>query len=82
MGIEQDSLSRSYDEMFGSRSSSFVKPGSVASMFSPTGYLTELYRSVLSSSFIVGCAYGVTHALDVPACGRGSISYVIAFCYK
>ncbi|MDR0219604.1 MAG: toxin, partial [Enterobacteriaceae bacterium] len=44
LGIEQDSLSRSYDDMFGSRSSSFVNPGSVASMFSPAGYLTELYR--------------------------------------
>ncbi|WP_434472382.1 Tc toxin subunit A [Xenorhabdus bovienii] len=43
-GIERDSASRSYDEMFGSRSSSFVNPGSVASMFSPAGYLTELYR--------------------------------------
>lgn len=35
---------RSYDSMFGLCASSFVKPGSVASMFSPAGYLTELYR--------------------------------------
>ncbi|MBC8954457.1 neuraminidase-like domain-containing protein [Xenorhabdus sp. PB62.4] len=51
LGIEQDSLSRSYDEMFGSRSSSFVKPGSVASMFSPAGYLTELYREAKDLHF-------------------------------
>lgn len=43
-GIRDNATSRSYDSMFGSRSSSFVKPGSVASMFSPAGYLTELYR--------------------------------------
>ncbi|MBD2784170.1 toxin [Xenorhabdus sp. DI] len=51
LGIAQDSLSRSYDEMFGSRSSSFVKPGSVASMFSPAGYLTELYREAKNLHF-------------------------------
>jgi hypothetical protein len=44
LGIERDGVSRSYDDMFGARASSFVKPGSVASMFSPAGYLTELYR--------------------------------------
>ncbi|ATF91150.1 Salmonella virulence plasmid 28.1kDa A protein [Cedecea neteri] len=43
-GIASNIESQSYDEMFGSRSSSFVLPGSVASMFSPAGYLTELYR--------------------------------------
>lgn len=43
-GIRDNVDSRSYDSMFGSRSSSFVKSGSVASMFSPAGYLTELYR--------------------------------------
>jgi hypothetical protein len=43
-GIRDNAASRSYDSMFGSRSSSFVKSGSVASMFSPAGYLTELYR--------------------------------------
>ncbi|PHM46895.1 neuraminidase-like domain-containing protein [Xenorhabdus miraniensis] len=51
LGIEQNSLSRSYDEMFGSRSSSFVSPGSVASMFSPAGYLTELYREAKNLHF-------------------------------
>ncbi|WP_230581074.1 Tc toxin subunit A [Xenorhabdus bovienii] len=50
-GIERDSASRSYDEMFGSRSSSFVNPGSVASMFSPAGYLTELYREAKNLHF-------------------------------
>ncbi|MDE9452800.1 neuraminidase-like domain-containing protein [Xenorhabdus bovienii] len=50
-GIEQDEASRSYDEMFGSRSSSFVNPGSVASMFSPAGYLTELYREAKDLHF-------------------------------
>ncbi|MCP9266966.1 neuraminidase-like domain-containing protein [Xenorhabdus sp. XENO-1] len=50
-GIERDSASRSYDEMFGSRSSSFVNPGSVASMFSPAGYLTELYREAKDLHF-------------------------------
>ncbi|KMJ45345.1 toxin [Xenorhabdus khoisanae] len=51
LGIERDDLSRSYDEMFGSRSSSFVHPGSVASMFSPAGYLTELYREAKDLHF-------------------------------
>ena len=44
IGIRDNAASRSYDSMFGSRSSTFVKSGSVASMFSPAGYLTELYR--------------------------------------
>ncbi|AZC51707.1 putative insecticidal toxin [Pseudomonas chlororaphis subsp. piscium] len=44
LGIRQSSMRRSYDDFFGGRSSKFVKPGSVASMFSPAGYLTELYR--------------------------------------
>ncbi len=35
---------RDYNEMFGGRASRYVKAGSVASMFSPAGYLTELYR--------------------------------------
>ncbi|MDE9544852.1 neuraminidase-like domain-containing protein [Xenorhabdus bovienii] len=51
LGIKQDDASRSYDEMFGSRSSSFVNPGSVASMFSPAGYLTELYREAKDLHF-------------------------------
>ncbi|WP_240674670.1 neuraminidase-like domain-containing protein [Burkholderia stabilis] len=33
-----------YESMFGQRASQFVAPGSVASMFSPAGYLTEMYR--------------------------------------
>ncbi|HDT4319724.1 TPA: hypothetical protein QHN47_004790 [Klebsiella aerogenes] len=33
-----------YQDMFGGRSSQYVAPGSVASMFSPAAYLTELYR--------------------------------------
>lgn len=44
LGIRQSSMLRSYDDLFPARASSFVKPGSVASMFSPAGYLTELYR--------------------------------------
>lgn len=43
-GIKENIASHDYSSMFGSRSSSFVKSGSVASMFSPAGYLTELYR--------------------------------------
>lgn len=44
LGIRQSSMQRSYDDLFPQRADSFVKPGSVASMFSPAGYLTELYR--------------------------------------
>lgn len=44
LGITQLAQTRSYDEWFGGRASRFVKPGSVASMFSPAAYLTELYR--------------------------------------
>lgn len=44
LGISQLPQKRSYDELFGQRSAQYVKPGSVASMFSPAGYLTELYR--------------------------------------
>ncbi|MDX8000862.1 toxin [Xenorhabdus sp. Reich] len=51
LGIERDNVSRSYDEMFGARSSSFVKSDSVASMFSPAGYLTELYREAKELHF-------------------------------
>ncbi len=50
-GIIDNAESRSYDEMFGSRASSFVSPGSVASMFSPAGYLTELYREAKDLHF-------------------------------
>lgn len=44
LGIRQSSMLGSYDNLFPERTSRFVKPGSVASMFSPAGYLTELYR--------------------------------------
>lgn len=44
LGIRQSSMLGGYDDLFPQRASSFVKPGSVASMFSPAGYLTELYR--------------------------------------
>ncbi|MDE9495539.1 insecticidal toxin complex protein A [Xenorhabdus bovienii] len=44
LGIRQSPMQRSYDDLFGGRASKFVKPGAVASMFSPAGYLTELYR--------------------------------------
>ncbi|KND55378.1 toxin subunit [Candidatus Paraburkholderia kirkii] len=44
LGIRQSSMLRGYDDLFPQRASRFVKPGSVASMFSPAGYLTELYR--------------------------------------
>lgn len=44
LGIRQSSMLGSYDDLFPARSNQYVKPGSVASMFSPAGYLTELYR--------------------------------------
>ncbi|HEY2566307.1 MAG TPA: neuraminidase-like domain-containing protein [Candidatus Aquirickettsiella sp.] len=44
LGITQLAQTRNYDEWFGGRASRFVNPGSVASMFSPAAYLTELYR--------------------------------------
>ncbi|WP_051875466.1 neuraminidase-like domain-containing protein [Xenorhabdus bovienii] len=44
LGIQQLSQRQSYDTLFGGRSDKYVLPGSVASMFSPAAYLTELYR--------------------------------------
>nr|WP_241391282.1 neuraminidase-like domain-containing protein [Serratia proteamaculans]ULG18934.1 SppA [Serratia proteamaculans] len=44
LGIRQAASSRSYDDWFGSRADRFARPNSVASMFSPAAYLTELYR--------------------------------------
>nr|WP_241391716.1 neuraminidase-like domain-containing protein [Yersinia frederiksenii]ULG19843.1 SepA [Yersinia frederiksenii] len=44
LGIRQAADTRSYDEWFGSRAERFTRPDSVASMFSPAAYLTELYR--------------------------------------
>ncbi|PHM60816.1 insecticidal toxin protein [Xenorhabdus stockiae] len=39
-----DAVQYSYKNEFGDRANQFVAPGSVASMFSPAAYLTELYR--------------------------------------
>ena len=44
LGIRQSSMLQSYNDVFPERASKFVKPGAVSSMFSPAGYLTELYR--------------------------------------
>lgn len=44
LGIAQSSHLRDYTSWFGNRAQQYVTPGSVASMFSPAGYLTELYR--------------------------------------
>lgn len=44
LGIRPPSGLRSYDDWFPQRASKFASPSSVASMFSPAGYLTELYR--------------------------------------
>ncbi|WP_052726052.1 Tc toxin subunit A [Xenorhabdus bovienii] len=44
LGIQQLSQWQSYDMLFGGRSDKYVLSGSVASMFSPAAYLTELYR--------------------------------------
>ncbi|MDE9435483.1 toxin [Xenorhabdus bovienii] len=39
-----DAELRGYNDEFGNRASQYVAPGAVSSMFSPAGYLTELYR--------------------------------------
>ncbi|MEN0586039.1 MULTISPECIES: neuraminidase-like domain-containing protein [unclassified Kosakonia] len=44
LGISQNRNTRDYNSAFGNRAQMYVSPGSVASMFSPAGYLTELYR--------------------------------------
>lgn len=44
LGIQQSSLRPGFDQLFGNRTNEFVRPGAVSSMFSPAGYLTELYR--------------------------------------
>lgn len=44
LGIKSAAQQFSFDELFGQRASQFVRPGAVASMFSPAAYLTELYR--------------------------------------
>lgn len=43
-GLAQSAETYGYNELFGQRANAFVGAGSVASMFSPAGYLTELYR--------------------------------------
>lgn len=48
LGIYQSLQLRSYNDLFGERASKYVKPGDVSSMFSPAGYLTELYREARS----------------------------------
>ncbi|MEW5562843.1 neuraminidase-like domain-containing protein [Enterobacter asburiae] len=44
LNIQQSALQRGYNDLFDQRASRFTQSGSVASMFSPAGYLTELYR--------------------------------------
>ncbi|MHA1057158.1 Tc toxin subunit A-related protein [Enterobacter mori] len=45
LGLRHPGVSlREYEEWFGGRSTTYVEPGSVASMFSPAAYLTALYR--------------------------------------
>ncbi|WP_414849761.1 Tc toxin subunit A, partial [Kosakonia quasisacchari] len=44
LGIAQNRSLRDSNLLFGNRAQLYVSPGSVASMFSPAGYLTELYR--------------------------------------
>ncbi|MCL6743582.1 neuraminidase-like domain-containing protein [Kosakonia sp. R1.Fl] len=44
LGIDLDRSLRDSNLLFGNRAQQYVLPGSVASMFSPAGYLTELYR--------------------------------------
>lgn len=45
LGIRQNEVGlRSYEDQFGNRAARYTRPGAVSSMFSPAGYLTELYR--------------------------------------
>lgn len=44
LGIHQSRSLFAFDDMFGRRAAHFVKPGSVASMFSPAAYLARLYN--------------------------------------
>ncbi|QOV64399.1 neuraminidase-like domain-containing protein [Kosakonia pseudosacchari] len=44
LAIDQSRSLRNYTDIFGNRAAQYVSPGSVASMFSPAGYLAELYR--------------------------------------
>lgn len=47
LAIHSSPLKKDYEDIFPQRASQFVRPGSVASMFSPAGYLTELYREAI-----------------------------------
>lgn len=44
LGIRPSPMQGNYSLPFPDRATTFVKPGDVSSMFSPAGYLTELYR--------------------------------------
>jgi hypothetical protein len=44
LGIKSSPLTRDYNDWFAGRAKQYVKPGNVASMFSPAAYLTEMYR--------------------------------------
>ncbi|MBC8954907.1 neuraminidase-like domain-containing protein [Xenorhabdus sp. PB62.4] len=44
LGIKSSPLTRDYNDWFAGRAKRYVKPGNVASMFSPAAYLTEMYR--------------------------------------
>ncbi|CAM3296217.1 A component of insecticidal toxin complex (Tc) [Xenorhabdus nematophila ATCC 19061] len=44
LNITPSTLNNSYNSWFYGRAHRFVKPGSIASIFSPAAYLTELYR--------------------------------------
>ncbi|MCP9266648.1 neuraminidase-like domain-containing protein [Xenorhabdus sp. XENO-1] len=44
LGIKSSPLTRDYNDWFAGRGKQYVKPGNVASMFSPAAYLTEMYR--------------------------------------
>jgi hypothetical protein len=51
LGIRKSGQRLSYDDMFGGRAGKFTRPGSVASMFSPAGYLTALWGEAVKLKF-------------------------------
>ncbi|MDI6539538.1 neuraminidase-like domain-containing protein [Pantoea ananatis] len=55
LGISQSASVYAYNNIFADRAGSFVKPGTVSSMFSPAAYLTELYRE--ASQLYQGAPY-------------------------
>ncbi|WP_164058178.1 neuraminidase-like domain-containing protein [Serratia marcescens] len=59
LGIHQSRSLYAFDDMFGRRAAHFVKPGSVASMFSPAAYLARLYNEACRLY-----EKGSTHHLD------------------